>query len=83
MDPHCNFKFNTPLTSTISINCALMSNTSSKPEGEMPAPLNYEIITVPKSGDIDHDLLFKQCYDIRIEVFSKEQGFPADIELDE
>lgn len=48
-----------------------------------PSLLDHEIITLPKVGHPERDDLFKQCFILRIEVFSKEQGFPSATELDE
>lgn len=47
------------------------------------APLAYEIVTVPAMGEPGRDELRQQCYDVRIAVFSVEQGFPLETEIDE
>ena len=41
--------------------------------------LAHEIVTVP-FGD---KALRHECYDVRIQVFVHEQGFPLDVEIDE
>ncbi|KAJ8469888.1 hypothetical protein ONZ51_g8694 [Trametes cubensis] len=43
----------------------------------------HEIITVPAPGQPGRDELKQQCYDVRIDVFHHEQGFPLDTEIDE
>ncbi|KAL7282568.1 hypothetical protein ACG7TL_004039 [Trametes sanguinea] len=43
----------------------------------------YEIITVPAVGQPGREELRQQCYDVRIAVFHREQGFPLDTEIDE
>lgn len=40
----------------------------------------YEIVEVPSNGDA---ALREQCYDVRIQVFVDEQGFPLDVEIDQ
>lgn len=44
---------------------------------------DYEIIKVPDSAEEGRDALKQQCLDLRIEVFSNEQGFPVETEIDE
>ncbi len=48
----------------------------------MSAPL-HEIIVVPPLGTEGRDSLWEQCFDVRLDVFHHEQGFPADTEKDE
>ena len=43
----------------------------------------HEIIIVPAVGEPGRDELRQQCYDVRIDVFHREQGFPLDTEIDE
>ncbi|KAM5535484.1 hypothetical protein V8D89_010821 [Ganoderma adspersum] len=43
----------------------------------------YEIIIVPAVGEPGRDELRQQCYDVRIDVFHREQGFPLDTEIDD
>lgn len=43
----------------------------------------HEIVVVPalcQDGQVD---IRQQCYDVRIDVFHREQGFPLDTEIDE
>ena len=47
------------------------------------ASLAYEVITVPAVGEPGREELRQQCYDVRIAVFSVEQGFPLETEIDE
>ncbi|EIW61666.1 acyl-CoA N-acyltransferase [Trametes versicolor FP-101664 SS1] len=49
----------------------------------MATPPEYEIITVPAVGQPGREALRQQCYDVRIDVFHHEQGFPLDTEIDE
>ncbi|OJT05352.1 hypothetical protein TRAPUB_3793 [Trametes pubescens] len=49
----------------------------------MATPPEYEIITVPAVGQPGREELRQQCYDVRIDVFHHEQGFPFDTEIDE
>ncbi|CDO73763.1 hypothetical protein BN946_scf185015.g91 [Trametes cinnabarina] len=49
----------------------------------MSSPPAYEIITVPPVGQPGREELRQQCYDVRIDVFHREQGFPLDTEIDE
>ncbi|KAL5527817.1 hypothetical protein ACEPAG_6618 [Sanghuangporus baumii] len=51
--------------------------------GSMQAPLQYEIIKIPDVGESGRDELKQQCFDVRTAVFTYEQGFPAEIEIDE
>ncbi|KAI0346863.1 acyl-CoA N-acyltransferase [Trametopsis cervina] len=48
----------------------------------MAAP-TYELITVPGVGEEGREALRQQCYDVRIDVFHHEQGFPLDTEIDD
>ncbi|KAI9000807.1 acyl-CoA N-acyltransferase [Trametes punicea] len=43
----------------------------------------YEIITVPAVGQPGREELRQQCFDVRIDVFHHEQGFPLDTEIDD
>ncbi|KAH9943238.1 acyl-CoA N-acyltransferase [Epithele typhae] len=43
----------------------------------------HEIIIVPAPGQPGFEELRQQCYDVRIEVFHREQGFPLETEVDE
>ena len=43
----------------------------------------HEIILVPSVGQSGREQLRQQCYDVRIDVFHLEQGFPLDAEIDE
>ncbi|OCH96003.1 acyl-CoA N-acyltransferase [Obba rivulosa] len=43
----------------------------------------HSILTVPAVGQPARDALRQQCYDVRIDVFSHEQGFPLDTEIDD
>ena len=43
----------------------------------------HEIIFVPAVGQQGRDELRQQCYDVRVNVFHREQGFPLDTEIDE
>jgi hypothetical protein len=47
-----------------------------------PAP-DHEIILVPFVGQSGREQLRQECYNIRINVFHHEQGFPLDAEIDE
>lgn len=49
---------------------------------EMDAP-QYEILVVPGVGAPHRDELRQECYDVRIDVFHREQKFPLDTEIDE
>ena len=46
---------------------------------EVPVAPAHEILVVPEG----QKALREQCYDIRIQVFHLEQGFPLDVEIDE
>lgn len=43
----------------------------------------HEIIIVPAVGEPGREELKQRCYDVRIDVFHREQGFPLDTEIDE
>jgi hypothetical protein len=43
----------------------------------------HEIVLVPSVGQSGREQLRQQCYDVRIDVFHREQGFPLDAEIDE
>ncbi|KAH9850796.1 acyl-CoA N-acyltransferase [Lenzites betulinus] len=43
----------------------------------------YEVVVVPAAGQPGREELRQQCYDVRIDVFHHEQGFPLDTEIDE
>jgi hypothetical protein len=45
--------------------------------------LIHEIVLVPSVGQSGREQLRQQCYDVRIDVFHREQGFPLDAEIDE
>ncbi|TBU33123.1 acyl-CoA N-acyltransferase [Dichomitus squalens] len=46
-------------------------------------PPPHEIIIVPAPGQPGREELRQQCYDVRIDVFHHEQGFPLDTEVDD
>ncbi|KAI0722761.1 acyl-CoA N-acyltransferase [Earliella scabrosa] len=48
----------------------------------MASPPAHEIIVVPSVGQPGREELRQQCYDVRIDVFHREQGFPLDTEID-
>ncbi len=52
------------------------------PSPPPPTP-NHEIVLVPSVGQSARERLRQQCYDVRIDVFHREQGFPLDCEIDE
>ncbi|KIP12759.1 hypothetical protein PHLGIDRAFT_97410 [Phlebiopsis gigantea 11061_1 CR5-6] len=43
----------------------------------------HEIIVVPGVGQPGRDELRQQCYDLRVEVFHREQGFSVEDEFDQ
>jgi hypothetical protein len=43
----------------------------------------HEIIVVPTAGEPGREELLQQCYDLRVEVFHREQGFSLEDEFDE
>ncbi|KAI0307046.1 acyl-CoA N-acyltransferase [Multifurca ochricompacta] len=43
---------------------------------------NHEIVITPSVGQSGREQLRQQCYDVRIDVFHREQGFPLDTEID-
>jgi predicted GNAT family N-acyltransferase len=45
--------------------------------------MEHEIIRIPSVGQTGREQLRHQCYDVRIDVFHREQGFPLDSEIDE
>ncbi len=49
----------------------------------MVSPPAHEIIIVPGVGQLGREELRQQCYDVRIDVFHREQGFPLDTEIDQ
>ncbi|KAI0832640.1 acyl-CoA N-acyltransferase [Trametes gibbosa] len=49
----------------------------------MSATPAYEVVIVPAVGQPAREELRQQCYDVRIDVFHREQGFPLDTEIDE
>ena len=73
--PNSRFPFSPPTAITSMTSPILLDST--------PPPIDYEIITVPSIGHADREELFKQCLDLRMDVFHVEQGFPAETELDE
>lgn len=48
--------------------------------GAQPA---HELIVVPAAGEPGRQELLQQCYDLRVEVFHREQGFSLEDEFDE
>jgi len=46
---------------------------------DAPLAPTHEIVIVP-DGEKE---LREKCYDVRIQVFHREQGFPLDTEIDE
>ncbi|KAH9045281.1 acyl-CoA N-acyltransferase, partial [Lactarius pseudohatsudake] len=42
----------------------------------------HEIIRIPSVGQPGREQLRHHCYDVRIDVFHREQGFPLDTEID-
>lgn len=44
--------------------------------------MEHEIIRISSVGQPDREQLRRQCYDVRIDVFHREQGFPLDTEID-
>lgn len=46
-------------------------------------PAHEVIVIDPSSGQAGWQGLRQQCYDVRIDVFHHEQGFPLDTEIDE
>ncbi|KAL5487615.1 hypothetical protein ACEPAI_5723 [Sanghuangporus weigelae] len=51
--------------------------------GPTQAPLQHEVIKIPDVGESDRDEPKLQCFDVRRAVFTYEQGFPLEIEIDE
>ncbi|OCB89564.1 acyl-CoA N-acyltransferase [Sanghuangporus baumii] len=51
--------------------------------GSTQAPPRHEIIKIPDVGESGRDELKQQCFDVRIAVFTQEQGFPLEIEIDD
>ncbi|KAI0772135.1 acyl-CoA N-acyltransferase [Trametes elegans] len=49
----------------------------------MPSAPAHEVIVVPAAGQPGHEQLRQQCYDVRIDVFHREQGFPLETEFDD
>ena len=49
----------------------------------MTEHIPHEIVVVPAAGEPGHEGLLQKCFDIRIDVFHREQGFPVEVELDE
>ena len=49
----------------------------------MASPPAHEIVIVPAVGQPGREELRQQCYDVRIDVFHREQGFPLDTEIDQ
>jgi hypothetical protein len=43
----------------------------------------HEIVVIPAHGLEGQLDLRQQCYDVRIDVFHREQGFPLETEIDE
>jgi predicted GNAT family N-acyltransferase len=44
--------------------------------------MEHEIIRISSVGQPDREQLRHQCYDVRVDVFHREQGFPLDTEID-
>lgn len=44
--------------------------------------MQHEIIRISSVEQPDREKLRHQCYDVRIDVFHREQGFPLDTEID-
>ena len=44
---------------------------------------DHETILIPSVGQSGREQLRQECYNIRINVFHLEQGFPLDAEIDE
>ena len=42
----------------------------------------HEIVVVPAPGEPGRDELLQHCYDLRVEVFHREQGFSLEDEFD-
>jgi hypothetical protein len=47
-----------------------------------PSEMLHEIVRIPSVGRYGREQLLQQCYDVRINVFHREQGFPLDSEID-
>ena len=43
----------------------------------------HEVIRIPAYGEVGHEELKRQCFDLRIAVFVHEQGFPLEVEIDQ
>ncbi|KAI0089057.1 acyl-CoA N-acyltransferase [Irpex rosettiformis] len=43
----------------------------------------HEIIVIPAFGEEGREVLWQQCFDVRLDVFHHEQGFPAETEKDD
>ena len=57
---------------------------SVRPEAmSSPSPPAVEITKIPDVGEPGRDELKQQCFDVRTAVFTHEQGFPWEIEIDE
>jgi len=48
-----------------------------------PTPPAHEIVAVPAQNQEGREHLLQQCFEVRIEVFHREQGFPLETEIDE
>ncbi|OJA19354.1 hypothetical protein AZE42_00428 [Rhizopogon vesiculosus] len=46
-------------------------------------PPPHEIIIVPPPEHEDRTALLQQCFQVRVDVFVHEQGFPVEVEVDE
>ncbi|KAL5529998.1 hypothetical protein ACEPAF_6255 [Sanghuangporus sanghuang] len=51
--------------------------------GSTQVPPRHKIIKIPDVGESGRDELKQQCFDVRMAVFTQEQGFPLEIEIDE
>ena len=45
--------------------------------------MEHEIIRIPSVGQTGREQLRHQCYNVRLDVFYREQGFPVETEIDE
>jgi len=53
-----------------------------QPTGEARTIPPHEIIVLPPVGQARRDELFQQCCALRMDVFHREQNFPAETEID-
>ena len=45
--------------------------------------MEHEIVRIPSVGQTGREQLRHQCYNVRLDVFYREQGFPVETEIDE